>query len=132
MDDNNQPRPNEDWITFFRRQDEEAYERMTPFERYLFDNGLFDDVVRPPIFESDTVLEPADLCSNFDCDHCIGYQKYEDQVTHCTCECHKKPAGWEVPFNHCSYLGCEDCTGLMVDGVVTSHCTCEHHKAKTE
>jgi hypothetical protein len=29
---------------------------MTPFERYLFDNGLFDDVIRPEITADDVIL----------------------------------------------------------------------------
>jgi hypothetical protein len=109
------------------RLNEETYASMTPFKQYLSDNGLFDDTIYPPIFESDTILEPADLCSDVGCEGCAGYWKDGDQVTRCTCECHKKPVDREVPFDHCRYLGCENCSGLMIDNTVTSHCTCEHH-----
>jgi len=132
MSEENQPRPGETGVEFMQRLGEESYARMSPFERYLFDNGLFDDVFYPPIFESDTILEPADICSELDCAHCIGYWKQDDRVTHCTCECHKQPVQREVPFDHCSYLGCENCSGLMIENTVISHCTCEHHRIKAE
>jgi hypothetical protein len=48
---------------------------MTPFERYLYDNGLFDDVIRPEIVPEDVILEPTDLCIGFGCGECIGYWK---------------------------------------------------------
>jgi hypothetical protein len=37
---------------------------FTPFQRYLYDNGLFDDVIRPALSPDDEILEPSDHCSD--------------------------------------------------------------------
>jgi len=62
----------------------EDRESMTPFQRYLFDNGLFDDVIRPELSEDDVILEPADHCSEVGCGDCIGYWKHDGKVSFCT------------------------------------------------
>ena len=77
---------------------------MTPFERYLYDNGLFDDVIRPEITAEGVVLEPADLCTDIGCEHCIGHWKRDRRVSYCTHECHKNFKATDVPYNHCSFL----------------------------
>jgi hypothetical protein len=42
---------------------------MAPFERYLYDNGLFDDVIRPEITVEDVILETDDHCIDVGCEH---------------------------------------------------------------
>ena len=91
---------------------------MTPFERYLYEKGLFDVVIRPEITADDVVLEPVDLCIDVGCEEYISYWKRE---------CHKNPKVAEVPYNHC-YKGCVDCPEIVRQGVVVSHCACVHHR----
>ena len=107
--------------------DQENLASMTPFERYLFDNGLFDDVIRPVITAEDVILDPENHCDAAGCEHCIGYWKYDGQVSYCTHDCHKNFTAPEVPYNHCSYLGCVDCPEVVMQGIVVSRCTCAHH-----
>ena len=108
--------------------DQENRASMTPFQRYLFDNGLFDDVIRPEFSESDVILEPADHCSDVGCGDCIGYWKRDGKVSFCTCDHHKNDEDRNVPYNHCEYLGCGNCLGVVTENTIVSHCTCEHHR----
>jgi hypothetical protein len=113
---------------FLEQLQEEILASMTPFERYLYDNGLFDDVIRPEITAEDVALEPVDLCIDFGCEECIGYWKSDGQVTYCTHECHESPTVTEVPYNHCGYLSCVNCLEVVRQGKWISHCTCAHHR----
>lgn len=47
---------------------------MNPFELYLYENGLFDDVIAPAITEAHAVIEPGDHCPDFDHSECVGYE----------------------------------------------------------
>lgn len=60
---------------------------MTPFERYLYDNGLFDDVIRPEITAECVVLEPADLCTDVGCEHLYRLLEARSPGLLCTHEC---------------------------------------------
>ena len=129
MGDDKKPMTDEERRAFWERFEEETLASMTPFERYLYDNGLFDDVIRPEITAGDVVLEPDDFCIDVGCEHCIGYWKRDGQVSYCTHECHKNPEVRDVPFDHCSYLGCVNCPEVVRQGVVVSLCTCAHHRS---
>jgi hypothetical protein len=103
-------------------------ESMTPFQRYLFDNGLLDDVLRPELSEDDVILEPTNHCSDVGCGDCIGYWKRDGKVSFCICDHHKNDEDRNVPYNHCEYLGCGNCLGVVKDNTIISYCTCEHHR----
>nr|AOS95175.1 hypothetical protein [uncultured bacterium] len=113
---------------FLEELDQENLASMTPFERYLYDNGLFDDVIRPEITVEDVVIERSDLCADVGCEECIGYWKRDGRVSYCTHECHTNFKATEVPYKHCSYKGCVNCPEIVRQGVVISHCTCAHHR----
>jgi hypothetical protein len=49
MADNWQPMTDVERRALLEKWNQENLASMTPFERYLFDNGLFDDVIRPEI-----------------------------------------------------------------------------------
>lgn len=129
MSDDKKPMTDEERRAFLDKLGQEIIESMTPFERYLYHQGLFDDVIRPEITAEDVILEPQDLCIDFGCEECIGYWKSDGRVTYCTHECHKRPKVTEVPYNHCSYLGCVNCPEVVRQGVNVSHCTCAHHRS---
>lgn len=119
----------EERIVFLKQWEEDNLARMTPFERYLRDQGLFDDVIRPEITAEDVMVEPADHCVDVGCEECIGYWKRDGRLSYCTHDCHKNPEVTEVPYNHCGYLGCVNCPEVVRQGpLVVSHCTCEHHR----
>jgi len=128
MGDDKKPMTDEERRAFWERFEEETLASMTPFERYLYDNGLFDDVIRPEITAEDEVMEPVDLCTDVGCEECIGYWKRDGQVWYCTYECHKNPKVIDVPYNHCSYMGCVNYPEVVSQGVMVSHCTCAHHR----
>jgi hypothetical protein len=128
MADDWQPMTDEERHAFSEKWDQENLASMTPFERYLFDNGLFDDVIRPEIATDDVVLDPGDYCLDLGCEHCIGYRKIDGQVSYCTHACHQESNDREVPYNHCGYMGCVACPEVVNQGVVVSHCTCAHHR----
>jgi len=67
---------------FLEKPYDEDFARMTPFERYLFDTGQFDEVIRPVISDDDVFTEPCDLCLDAGCEHCIGYSKEGNKATH--------------------------------------------------
>jgi hypothetical protein len=98
MSDDGQPVTDEERRAFWERFEEETLASLTPFERYLRNNGLFDDVIRPETTPEDVVLEPVDLCIDLDCEECIGYWKSEGHVTYFSHECHKNPTVTEVPY----------------------------------
>ncbi len=106
---------------------EEDRAAMTRFQRYLFDNGLFDDLIRPELSEDDVILEPADHCIDIGCHNCAGYWKHNGKVSFCTCAHHKNDER-NVPYNHCEYLGCGNCLGVVTNNTIVSFCTCEHHR----
>ena len=128
MSDDGKPMTDEERRAFLEEWQQENLASMNPFERYLYENGLFDDVIRPEITAEDVVLEPVDLCTDVGCEHCIGYWKRGGQVSYCTHKCHANFKATEVPYNHCSYNGCVNCSGVVSQGIVASHCTCEHHR----
>ena len=109
--------------------DQENLASMSPFERYLYDNGQLDDVIRPELTAADVVIEPDDYCIDLGCEECIGYSKRDGRVSYCTHECHKDFKAPEVPYNHCSYLDCVNCPEVVRQGLVVSHCTCAHHRS---
>jgi hypothetical protein len=84
--------------SLLEKWNQENLASMTPFERYLFDNGLFDDVIRPEITADDVILEPGDHCIDVGCEHCISYWKHEGRVSYCTHDCHKNFRAPEVPY----------------------------------
>jgi hypothetical protein len=129
MSDDKKPMTDEERREWWEKWDEENLARMTPFERYLYDNGLFHDEIREPITSEDVVVEPHDHCIYAGCGHCIGYWKKDGQVSYCTHECHTNFKAPEVPYDHCSYMGCANCPEVVVQGVVESHCTCPHHRS---
>jgi len=116
---------------FWEELERENLATMSPFERYRYDNGLFDDVIRREITADDVVQEPQDLCVDLGCEECIGYWKdrFDGRVTYCTHECHREPKVTEMPYNHCSYMRCENCPEVVRQGKWTSHCTCPHHRS---
>lgn len=128
MSDDGKPMTDEERRAFLNKWNQENLASMTPFERYLYEKGLFDDVIRPEITADDVVLEPVDLCIDVGCDECIGYWKRDGQVSYCTHECHKNPNVIDVPYNHCSYMGCVNCPEVVRHGAVVSHCACVHHR----
>jgi hypothetical protein len=128
MSDGRKPMTDEERRALLEKWQKENLASMTPFERYLFDNRLFDDVIRPEITAGDVILEPDDHCIDVGCEHCIGYWKHDGRVSYCTHECHKNFKVPEVPYNHCSYMGCVNCPEVVTQGVVVSHCTCAHHR----
>jgi hypothetical protein len=67
MADNWQPMTDEQRRALLEQWNQENLASMNPFERYLFDNGLFDDVIRPEITTDDVILEPGDHCSDAGC-----------------------------------------------------------------
>jgi hypothetical protein len=128
MSDDGKPMTDEERRAFLEEWDRENLASMTPFERYLYSNGLSDDVIRPEITGEDVVLERQDLRIDFGCEECIGYRKSDVRVTYCTHECHQNPKVMEVPYNHCSYKGCVNCPEVVSQGKWVSHCTCAHHR----
>jgi hypothetical protein len=129
MADDRKPMTDEERRAFLEKWDQENLARLTPFERYLFRNGIFDNVIRPEITAADVVIEPHDGCSALGCEECIGYWKRDGRVSYCSHECHKNFKAPDVPYNHCSYMGCVNCPELVRQGVVVSHCTCVHHRS---
>ncbi|HTF68795.1 MAG TPA: hypothetical protein VK638_39560 [Edaphobacter sp.] len=73
--DDGKPMTDEKRRAFLEELDRENLASMTPFERHLYNNGLFDDIIRPEITAEDVVLEPQDLCIDLGCEECIGYWK---------------------------------------------------------
>jgi hypothetical protein len=130
--DERQPMTGEELHAFMDVAMQETLYEMTPFQRFLHDNGLVDDVIKPELSPDDTLLEPADLCadSELGCAYCIGYWKRDGEVTFCTCEHHKSEKPREVPYDHCDDVGCDNCVGVVIENSVISHCTCEHHRAE--
>jgi hypothetical protein len=128
MADDRKPMTDEERRAFLEKWDQENLARLTPFERYLFRNGLFDGVIHPEINAADVVIEPHDGCSARGCEECIGYWKRDGRVSYCTHECHKDFKAPEVPYNHCSYMGCVNCPDVVRQGIVVSPCTCAHHR----
>jgi hypothetical protein len=130
MSDDQKPMTDEERRAFLDEWQQDNLASMNPFERYLYDNGLFDDVIRPEITAEDVILEPQDLCINLGCEECIGYWKgrFDGRVTYCSHECHLNPRVTDVPYNHCAYLGCVNCPEVVNQGKNVSHCTCPHHR----
>lgn len=58
MSDDGKPMTDEERLAFLEQWDQENLASMNPFERYLYGNGLFDDVIRPEITAEDVILEP--------------------------------------------------------------------------
>ena len=86
MSDDGKHMTDEERRAFLEQLQQDNLASMTPFERYLYHNGLFDDRIRPEITAEDVVLEPADLCTDVGCEHCIGYWKRDGRVSYCTLE----------------------------------------------
>jgi hypothetical protein len=82
---------------------------MTPFERYLCDNGPMDDAALPQVTAADAIIAPDDYCIDLDCERCIGYAKQAGRISYCTLECYKDPKAPKVPYDHCSYMGHVNC-----------------------
>jgi|SRR5580658_3849991 hypothetical protein len=115
---------------YWEKWNQENLASMTPFERYLYDTGQFDDVVRKEISADDVFTEPTDLCGDdFHWQECGGYRKRDGKVTFCTNPRHRQSSEREVPYDHCGYLGCTNCPGFVTQGIVISHCTCTHHRS---
>jgi hypothetical protein len=57
MSDDKKPMTDGERRSFLEQWQQDNLVSMTPSERYLYNNGLFDDVIRPKITAEDVVLE---------------------------------------------------------------------------
>jgi hypothetical protein len=103
--DNWKPMTDEERRALLEKWNQENLARMTPFERYLFDNGLFDDVIRPEMTADDVILEPGDHCIDVGCEYCIGYWRHDVRVSYCTHDCHKTSVRPKFPITIATISG---------------------------
>ncbi len=59
MADDGKPMTDEERRAFWEELERENLAKIAPFERYLYSNGLFDDVIRPEITADDVVQRTA-------------------------------------------------------------------------
>jgi hypothetical protein len=112
-------------VALLEQWQEDNLASMNPFERYLYDNGLLDDRIRPEITTEDVILEPTDLVPASTVS-AIGSAMGGFPIA--PSKCHTNFKVTDVPYNHCSYMGCVNCPEVVSQGVVVSHCTCAHHR----